>query len=129
MNAARAPDVDRVLERMGTSAFAYRSFPRTPEPAALPVTAREAAPVGTVSLVGAAPPQADRTATPAAAPAASAPTNPAPVVAPQGAIIQRPPGAGMTSLAVMFHLLSGAERALPHSAVHDARPAFPFRRG
>ena len=147
MTTSPAPDVDRVLHRMGRSTFDYRSFPN-PVDEVMPF-ARSAAdapedapPGGMFSLVGAALPGALRpdalrldaaafatapAPMPALVAAAVAPTNPDPPAAP--APTPPAPIPRATPLSQMFRVLSGHASAAPSWCDADRREAgFPFRR-
>jgi hypothetical protein len=151
MTTFPAPDVARVLDRMGRSAFGYRSFPRPdaeedlppPAAAAMPGAPATSSTPALFPLIAEA--LADAVAPPVAAHQVAAPAQGAapPAVAPPNPFLPRaqaaPPAAvGATSLAGMFRLLSGhADTAQPPPA-DGARaredsgalaPAFPFRRG
>jgi hypothetical protein len=144
MNTSPAPDVDRVLDRMGRSAFGYRSFSNSvgeavPAPPAGidPATPSEAMPAAPFSLIGAALPaaaQADFTPV-----AVGAPANPLPLQTqtPAPTQIQSPATSSdiravdprMTSLAAVFRVLAGNAAVAP--AWRDAgrqEASFPFRR-
>jgi hypothetical protein len=142
MNTSPAPDVDRVLHRMGRSAFGYRSFPNPVDdaptlasmgpgvdaPVAMPGAMADAAPAP-FSLIGAALPpsvEADR------APVAVAPlANP---FQQAGLPLPAPPGAPAgdrrpTSLSDVFRILSGhASGAPPRRGTGAQEASFPFRR-
>jgi hypothetical protein len=125
MTTSPAPDVARVLDRMGRSAFGYRSFPRPDAEEDLPPPAAAAMP-------GA--PATSSTPAQGAAPPAVAPPNP---FLPR-AQAAPPAAVGATSLAGMFRLLSGHADTAQSPPADGARarddngalaPAFPFRRG
>jgi hypothetical protein len=152
MSNSPAPDVERVLNRMGRAAFDYRSFPNPVDelgsaaPPAPPPGADAAAPPSAAlfSLVGDALPGAARAsvAPPAAEPApmiAPAAITPAAIAPPPpnpfllGA--QEPPDRPAAakprslSLAEMFRILSGDAGAMaPRGDAFGPEPVFPFRR-
>jgi hypothetical protein len=87
MNTSPAPDVDRVLHRMGRSAFDYRSFPNPIEDAAprggiAAETPDDAPPAGVFSLVGEALPEAFKAVAVAPPAAVAPPPAPAPPMPP-----------------------------------------------
>jgi hypothetical protein len=148
MSTAPATDVERVLDRMGRSAFGYRSFrnpieelpPMAPGAADPPATAEPAAGAlfslidaalpGTTTATGTAK-SAVTVPAPAAAPAPMAPMNPLsprmpPPPAPQEA---SEAGPRTTPLRHVFRILSGHAGPAPAwRAAGGHEPAFPFRR-
>jgi hypothetical protein len=144
MNTSPAPDVDRVLDRMGRSAFGYRSFPNPTDEAAPgppgvvdPTPPPAVAPPALFSLIGAAlPAAAKRDFAPVAV---AVPASPLPQQAPMPAHRQMQSPAGppdiraadprMTSLAEMFRVLSGNAGVPPARRDTGRQSAdFPFRR-
>jgi hypothetical protein len=128
MNTSPAPDVDRVLAKMGRAAFGYRSFPRPVEELASPGPEAEDRPV----VAPAAPVvvRAVRQTEPQREPARA---EAAPVAAPANPFLRHLPatqalGVGITPLALMFRVLSGPAPAGRCTCGRGA-PSFPFRRG
>jgi hypothetical protein len=141
MNTSPAPDVDRVLHRMGRSAFDYRSFPNPVDEAvpSAPGAAdapEDAPPARTFSLVGEALPEAYGADAvpfaPAPAPApAPMPTLLAAAMPPAnpGAPMAPAPAPRATPLSHMFRILSGLAPAAPSWCDADRQDTgFPFRR-
>jgi hypothetical protein len=133
MNKSPAPDVDRVLDRMGRSAFGYHSFANPVDDAAAAASVidaakpQEAVPAALFSLIGAALPAAPKADSAPGAVAAGplppqmqAPANPPDI---------RPAGQRTRSLADMFRILSGNAGMAPAWRDTSRQEAgFPFRR-
>ncbi len=145
MTTSPAPDVDGVLDRMGRSAFGYRSFLRPEEDLAPPrdmvAALTPEAPVSAVAttplrfpLIADALPDSAASApvAPAAPPtealaATAGPTNP---FLPHTQAVPPPRAVSSTSLAGMFRVLSGrADSARQRDDVSTRAPIFPFRHG
>jgi hypothetical protein len=138
MNTSPAPDVDRVLRRMGRSTFGYRSFPNpvddAPPMASMgpgvdaPMVLADAAP-GTFLLLSAAlPPVAEVDRPPVVV------VPPATALAPPMTPLQAPPEARAappraTALGHVFRVLCGhAGGAAPQQDAGAHEASFPFRR-
>jgi hypothetical protein len=130
MNTSPAPDVDRVLNRMGRSAFGYRSFANPIDELAPmeriadePATAPEAAP-GSFSLVNEALPAV-------APPEVAAPANQfrPPIQSPPEPASAQAPSPRTTPLSHAFRILSGHVGGASERRPFDGHEtAFPFRR-
>jgi hypothetical protein len=130
MNTSPAPDVERVMDRMGRSAFGYRSFPNPVDDADSAPADVPAAPL--FSLIGAALPEAAATpdAPAAAAVANVAVARPNPFLPGFPTLPQAVAGkASSTPLRDLFHVLSGDSGDVRASGAALGRePVFPFRR-